>query len=124
MRHAWEMALGLLAAGLLAGLSGVAGAGETVFVGLTPCRAVDTRGNGFGGVFGPPALGAGVPRDFPLAGQCGIPTAAQAVSLNVTATNTRGPGFFLLAPAGGAPPLVSTLNYVGGETVANAGWCR
>src|SRR3990172_2692205 len=43
-----------------------------------------------------------------------------AVSLNVTATNTLGPGFFLLHPAGGATPLVSTLNYLGGETVANA----
>jgi sulfatase-modifying factor enzyme 1 len=112
--------VGLITAGVLAGLSGAAAAGETVFVGVTPCRAVDTRGNGFAGPFGPPSLAAGVPRDFPLAGQCAVPAGAQAVSLNVTATNTQGPGFFLLAPAGGAPPLVSTLNYVGGETVANA----
>jgi sulfatase-modifying factor enzyme 1 len=112
--------IALVAVGLLTGLAGAAAAGETVFVGLTPCRAVDTRGNGFAGPFGPPSLPASVPRDFPLAGQCGIPAAAQAVSLNVTATNTLGPGFFLLAPAGGTPPLVSTLNYVGGETVANA----
>jgi endosialidase-like protein len=95
-------------------------AGENDFVGLTPCRAVDTRGNGFGGAFGPPALPTGVPRDFPLQGQCGIPATATAVSLNVTATNTVGPGFFLLHPQGGAQPVVSTLNYLAGGTVANA----
>jgi endosialidase-like protein len=97
-----------------------AAAGESDFVGLTPCRLVDTRGNGFGGAFGPPALDTGVPRDFPIQGQCGIPAKALAVSLNVTATNTQGPGFLLLYPQGGVQPLVSTLNYVGGETVANA----
>ncbi len=122
-RHTALLALALL---LVAGLLVPAGGEAQLptpplpFVGLTPCRLVDTRGNGFSGAFGPPALGAGAARDFPLAGQCGIPPEAQAVSLNVTATNTLGPGFFLLHPAGGATPLVSTLNYVGGETVANA----
>ena len=29
-----------------------------VFVGMTPCRLVDTRGNGFTGSFGPPSLQA------------------------------------------------------------------
>jgi hypothetical protein len=90
------------------------------FVGVTPCRLVDTRGNGFTGPFGPPSLAAGVPRDLPLVGQCGVPAEALAVSLNVTATNTLGAGFFLLHPAGGATPLVSTLNYLAAETVANA----
>ncbi len=113
------VAVAVVGGGLLAAPSG-AHAVDAVFVGLTPCRLVDTRGNGFGGPFGPPGLAAGAPRDFPLAGQCGIPVEAQAVSLNVTATNTLGPGFFLLHPAGGATPLVSTLNYLGGETVANA----
>jgi endosialidase-like protein len=105
--------LGAPAAALAAG-------GESAFVGLTPCRLADTRGNGFGDPFGLPALVTGVPRDFPLQGQCGIPAAALAVSLNVTATNTRGPGFLLLYPQGGAQPVVSTLNYVAGQTVANA----
>jgi trimeric autotransporter adhesin len=113
---------GLLAAGLLAP-SGAAAQVPTPplpFVAIDPCRVVDTRGNGFGGPFGPPSLVAGVPRDFPLVGQCGVPPEAQAVSLNVTATNTLGVGFFLLHPAGGATPLVSTLNYLPGLTVANA----
>jgi hypothetical protein len=40
--------------------------------------------------------------------------------LNVTVTNTQGPGFILIYPAGGSQPTVSTLNYVTGQTVANA----
>jgi endosialidase-like protein len=110
----------LLSGGAWWGPQELMAAGESDFVGLTPCRLVDTRGNGFGGAFGPPSLAAGVPRDFPLQGQCGIPATAAAVSLNVTATSTLGPGFFLLHPQGGVLPLVSTLNYVAGETVANA----
>jgi hypothetical protein len=116
-----EIAGVLLVIGTLAAVpAGVEAAGEAAFVGLPPCRLVDTRGNGFTGAFGPPALGAGSPRDFPLQGQCGIPATALAVSLNVTATSTQGPGFLMLYPAGGVQPVVSTLNYVTGETVANA----
>jgi endosialidase-like protein len=128
MRHAGHrvaLAAGAVACWLIGGTGeGVrdvaAAGGESAFVGLTPCRLADTRGNGFADPFGPPALVTGVPREFPLQGQCGIPATATAVSLNVTATGTQGPGFLLLYPQGGAQPLVSTLNYVAGETVANA----
>src|SRR5262249_22023881 len=54
------------------------------FFALPPCRLADTRGNGFGGSYGPPFMPGGVPRDFPISGQCGIPPAAQAVSFNLT----------------------------------------
>jgi Chaperone of endosialidase len=90
------------------------------FIGLTPCRIADTRGNGFTGPYGPPSLSQGSPRNFPLSGQCGIPSSASAVSLNITVTNTQGPGFIKIYPQGGTQPTVSTLNYVAGETVANA----
>ena len=90
------------------------------FVGIDPCRIVDTRGNGFTGAYGPPALSPGVPRSFVLVGQCGIRGSAEAVSLNVTVTNTQGPGHIVIYPQGGAQPTVSTLNYVAGQTVANA----
>src|SRR5262249_34271938 len=90
------------------------------FVAITPCGIADTRGNGFSGAYGPPSLSGGVPRDFPLSGQCGIASGAAAVSLNITVTNTQGPGFILIYPQGGAQPVVSTLNYVAGQTVANA----
>jgi Chaperone of endosialidase len=90
------------------------------FVGLNPCRLIDTRGNGFTGAYGPPALTQGVPRTFVLIGHCGISPTAEAVSLNVTVTNTQGPGFITIYPAGAAQPTVSTLNYVAGQTIANA----
>lgn len=90
------------------------------FTGITPCRIVDTRGNGFIGSYGPPLLFAGVPRSFTLTGQCGIPGGAEAVSLNVTVTNSQGPGHIVIYPQGGVQPTVSTLNYVGGQTIANA----
>ena len=89
------------------------------FVGLTPCRLIDTRGNGFTGPYGPPSLAAGATRVFSLFGQCGIPI-AEAVSLNITVTNTQGPGFIKIYPYGGSAPVVSTLNYVAGQTIANA----
>src|SRR2546426_49076 len=38
-----------------------------VFVGMTPCRVVDTRtGSGFTGAFGPPSLVGGASRTFPM----------------------------------------------------------
>ena len=94
--------------------------GPLPFFGITPCRLVDTRGNGFTGAYGPPALAGGAPRSFVLTGRCGIPSSAQAVSLNVTVTNTQGPGFILIHPQGSPQPTVSTLNYVAGQTIANA----
>jgi hypothetical protein len=90
------------------------------FIGLAPCRIVDTRQAGFPAGYGTPALTAGVPRNFTLTGKCGIPAGAQAVSLNITVTNTQGPGFILIFPQGAAQPDVSTLNYVAGQTIANA----
>jgi len=90
------------------------------FVGVDPCRIVDTRGPA--GPYGAPSLAAGAPRDFDLdGGPCaGIPPGVEAYSLNVTVTNTAGPGFILIFPQGGTAPGVSTLNYVAGDTLANA----
>jgi hypothetical protein len=90
------------------------------FIPITPCRIADTRGNGFTGPYGPPKLTQGAPRSFTLTGQCGIPTGAAAVSLNITVTGTAGPGFITVYPEGATRPTVSTLNYVGGQTIANA----
>ena len=96
------------------------------FVGVAPCRLVDTRAAtlpNFPAGYGPPALAAGGPRNFDLNSdpQCpGIPAGVDSYSLNVTVTNTQGPGFILIYPQGGAQPTVSTLNYTAGQTVANA----
>jgi hypothetical protein len=94
------------------------------FVGVAPCRLVDTRQAGFPAGYGQPALAAGAPRDFDLNSQpncTGIPAGVDAYSLNFTVTNTQGPGFLKVYPQGGSVPLdVSTINYVGGQTIANA----
>jgi hypothetical protein len=89
-------------------------------IGITPCRLVDTRDASYPPGSGPPQLSAGVPRSFVLAGQCGIAVGAQAVSLNVTVVSPTGLGYVLLYPQGGSQPVVSTLNFTVGQTVANA----
>ena len=70
--------------------------------GINPCRIVDTRGNGFTGAYGPPALTQGSPRNFTLTGQCGISGAAQAGSLNITVVV----GIAVLAAVAGVLPPV------------------
>jgi len=90
------------------------------FIGVTPCRIVDTRGPA--GPYGAPSLSPGVSRNFALtSGPCtGFPALISAYSLNITVTNTTGPGFIKIYPQGGSAPVVSTLNYVAAQTVANA----
>jgi len=93
------------------------------FAAIHPCRLADTRaGSGFTGPFGAPALVALTPRVFPVAGYCGIPNTAQAVSANMAVTNTTGGGYLSVWPEGAAQPspMVASLNYSQGQTIANA----
>lgn len=84
---------------------------------LVPCRVADTRGPI--GPYGGPALVAGEPRLFTLAGRCGIPETATAVSLNLTVTQPTALGHVTVYPAGSPQPATSTLNYRPGQTRAN-----
>jgi len=84
---------------------------------LEPCRLLDTRAAT--GTFGGPALAAGGDRLFPLFGRCGIPTTARALSVNLTVTLPTAQGNLRLYPAGTPLPLVSSINYVAGQTRAN-----
>jgi hypothetical protein len=82
------------------------------FIGLAPCRLVDTRGNGApitGGIF----TGGADVRSYAVSGICGIPIGARALSLNFTVTGPGQtvPGFLLAWPTGGAVPPVSILNW-------------
>src|SRR5437867_884120 len=82
------------------------------FIGLPPCRILDTRGNGApiqGGIF----TGGSDVRNYTIPPICGVPSGVSAVSLNFTVT---GPGqttagFLLAWPTGGAVPPVSILNW-------------
>ncbi len=92
------------------------------FVAIQPCRLADTRGNGFTGPFGPPALVALTPRVFPVAGYCGIPSTALAVSANLSVTQPVAGGWVSIWPEGAAQPspLVAAITYALGQTISNA----
>ncbi len=89
------------------------------FVPVTPCRVVDTR-NG-SGTLGGPTMSGGTSRSFPVhQSTCGIPSSAQAYSMNVTVVPQGPLPYLTLWPAGRTQPNVSTLNSFGGIVVANA----
>ena len=79
------------------------------FVPVTPCRVADTRNPD--GAFGGPILSAGTSRQFVIPqSACGIPAAAQAYALNVTAVPSSWLGYLTVWPTGQPLPGVSTLN--------------
>ncbi len=86
------------------------------FFTLAPCRVVDTRG---GAPVGGPALSGQVVRALAIAGNCGVPATARAVSVNVTVTQPTAAGNVRVYASGMPTPVVSTLNYAIGQTRAN-----
>jgi hypothetical protein len=91
--------------------------GSGRFFTVAPCRVVDTRNPS--GAYGGPALDGGFERGFTIAGQCGIPSTATAVSVNVAATQGSAGGNLRLFPAGSSLPSVATINYSAGQTRSN-----
>ena len=83
------------------------------FVPVTPCRLADARYTSI--------LTGGASRDFviPQLG-CGVPSSAQAYSLNVTAVPSGYLGYLAIWPTGQPQPNASTLNSWQGIVVANA----
>ncbi len=92
------------------------------FVTVSPCRIMDTRaGQGFSGSFGPPFLSGNTTRTVPIpSSSCGIPSTANAYSLNATVVPHGALGYMTLWPTGEPQPLVSTLNALNGQITANA----
>ena len=96
------------------------------FVGVQPCRIVDTRGGGvFTGAYGPPIMAANTTRAFDLnsAPHCtGIPATVKAYSLNFTILQpVSAPGDLRAWPTGTAFPGTSVQNWVTpGVNLANA----
>jgi hypothetical protein len=89
----------------------------TSFYTVTPCRVFDTR-EASGPTLGAP-LSCGTEQSFEVAGKCGVPFGAEAISLNLTGTRSTAPGNLRLFASGTSAPLASTLNYVAGQTRAN-----
>jgi hypothetical protein len=86
------------------------------FYTVAPCRVLDTRNPA--GPYGGPALSAGVERSFALAGRCGIPPGARALSANVTVTAATQSGYVRGWP-GGTAPTTSLINFSAGQVRAN-----
>ena len=80
------------------------------FYTVIPCRVLDTRQ-------GAP-LASGVSEVVEVAGACGIPPTARAVSANVTVTQSTAGGHVTLWPAG-PTPTTSTINFGADQTRAN-----
>lgn len=126
------MALAIVVAALssvsaLATSHTVAAEPATGYVSLdAPQRVIDTRPGeqtADGRQAGQGLVAAGGVVRVALAGRVGLPEVgadgAVAVTLNVTVTEPRGPGFVTVFPCG-SRPNASSLNYVAGQTVPNA----
>ena len=90
----------------------------SAYTALPPTRIVDTRpGSGY-----PDAgdtLNAASTLSITVAGIATVPMDAKAVALNVTVTDTSAASFLTIYPLGGTQPLVSSLNWMAGQTVPN-----
>jgi hypothetical protein len=95
--------------------------GPRAFIPVQPCRIVDTRNAP--GPYGGPALASNVTRTFDIpAGPClGIPIIGiTAYSLSIGAILPPADGFLTAWPFASSQPVVSQLNYLANEVVANA----
>ncbi len=90
---------------------------HTGFYTVTPCRVIDTRNAS--GPLGGPALAANQTRLFVIAGACGIPSNAVAVSANVTVVPT-GSGLFSLYPGNAMPLGTSNVQFASGRVLAGS----
>jgi hypothetical protein len=89
------------------------------FVRLTPCRIADTRNAS--GAFGGPQIAGGATRSFTIPNSaCGVPSTAQAYSLNVAVVPAGPLGYVTLWAAGQSQPVASTLNSLDGRVKSNA----
>jgi uncharacterized repeat protein (TIGR01451 family) len=89
----------------------------TDFFTVAPCRVIDTR-NAVGPLGGP-ALGAGLDRNFLVAGTCGIPSTAKAISVNIAVTGATVAGNVRIHPGRSPIPQISSINYTAARTRSN-----
>jgi hypothetical protein len=83
------------------------------FHAVTPDRVLDTRDTS-------DPLGPGETITIDIAGVGDVPADAAGVALNLTVTEPTSWGWLTIWPADEPMPTVSTLNFLAGETVANA----
>jgi len=86
------------------------------FYSLAPCRVLDTRDPA--GPYGAPALSGAAVRTFVIAGRCGVPAGAKAISANLVAVGPTSGGTIIAYPASSPVPLAGMLSYAAGQTIA------
>jgi hypothetical protein len=89
------------------------------FVSVEPTRVLDSRAASQVGAFSSP-WGPQETREVTMVGMAGVPDDADAVILNVTATAGSSSSNLRLWPTGLPVPLVSSLNWQAGWSIANA----
>ncbi len=93
----------------------VPGSAGSVYVPVTPTRALDTRvGNGLSGAFA-----SNSSRVFGVAGKGGVPSAAVGVTGNVTVVGPTSPGWVTVSPTPNDNPTTSTINFPRADVRAN-----
>ena len=99
--------------------SGQPTSGAGLYNPLTPARIADTR-PGSNEPYQGSTLQPGQALTIQVAGRGAVPASgAEAVAVNVTATDATSAGYLTVYPAGESRPLASNLNFAAGETVAN-----
>jgi len=92
------------------GLANESPAADGFYAPVPPGRVLDTRnGIGHSGALGP---GQSISLRVGQAGQ-------EAVALNVTVAGATASSYLTVWPHGASPPLVSNLNFLAGQTIAN-----
>jgi hypothetical protein len=106
-------------------LAAAGGTSGLVFIAITPCRIMDTRGQGGSGntgLFGPPSLVASQARIIPIPkSNCGVPAAA-AYSMNIISVTPLGQAVGFIAAWQDDQPWSGTvvLNTLQGGVVDNS----
>jgi hypothetical protein len=93
--------------------------GTSEFTAVDPARQVDTR-SGIGEIAPVPAVTSTMVANQPMCFGLNIPAAATAVVGNVTVTGATNGWAVNLGPVASAAPTTSTINFTGGQTVANS----
>ncbi len=103
-----------------AGLEAVAAAGASNMSNLTPCRLVDTRPGSSSALAGDDvgALASFEIRTYTLAGFCGVPSDATALSINLAVVPGPDSGFVSVGPSGSIAafppgPNFASINFEG-----------
>jgi hypothetical protein len=108
-----------IAATLPAARLTTAGTSAVALLTLPPCRIMDTRNAT--GPLGGPSFTAGETRTIPIpSSSCNVPANASAYSLNFTVIPPGALAYLTVWATGQPQPVVSTLNSLGGQTIANA----